>query len=414
MMTMKSSDKSMRILFLSRWFPHPTDNGSKIRIFNLLKALRAEHEVVLISFAGQEVAPTSLATMQTLCNDVRVVPYRGFQPASVKARLGFFAATPRSVIDTFSPAMHAAVQDVAAAWQPDIVIASQIDMAPYALAIRNSLRVLEELELAVPADGYQCARGVQRVRKGLTWWKLERYLRRTLPAFDLVTVVSARERDLTQQVCPDGPPVQIVPNGADLAALNRVQATPQPGTLIYSGALSYHANYDAVHYFLAEIFPLILAEAPETRLLVTGSTQGVAIEQLPQSPNVHFTGYLDDIWSAVASSWVSIVPLRLGGGTRLKVLESLALGTPVVATPKGVEGLELRADEDVMIGADPRSFADKTLALLRHPDLRHRLSDWGRRAVIQYDWATIGRQLNTLLADAVVRRRSSATLVRQM
>lgn len=404
----------MRILFLSRWFPHPVDNGSKIRIFNLLKALRAEHEVALLAFADEEVVPSSLAAMQALCSDVRVVPYRGFHPTSVKARLGFFAATPRSVIDTFSPAMHAAVKDVAGAWQPDIVIASEIDMAPYALAVKDAVRVLEELELAVPADAYRRAHGVQRVRKGLTWWKLEHYLRRTLPAFDLCTVVSARERGLVAQLCPDGPPVQIIPNGADLATLSRVLATPTPGTLIYSGALSYHANYDAVHYFLAEIFPLILAQAPETRLLVTGSTQGVALERLPQCPNVHFTGYLDDIWSAVAGSWVSVVPLRLGGGTRLKVLESLALGTPVVATPKGVEGLDLRADQDVMVGADPRSFADKTLALLKNADLRQQLSAQGRRAIIQYDWATIGAQLNTLLAETAVRRQSSTVLVRQV
>lgn len=403
----------MRILFLSRWFPHPVNNGAKIRIFNLLKTLRAEHEVALIAFADEAIPQSSLAAMQALCDDVQVVPYRRFHPTSAKARLGFFATTPRSVIDTFSPAMHATIQDVVTRWQPEIVIASQIDMAPYALTVQNAVRVFEELELAVPADAYSRACGMQRVRKGLTWWKLEHYLRRTLPAFDLCTVVSACERDLAIQVCPDGPPVQIVPNGADLATLSRVQTPPTPGTLIYSGALTFSANYDAVYYFLAEIFPLILAQAPETRLLVTGSTQGVAIEQLPQCPNVHFTGYLDDIWSAVAGSWLSVVPLRLGGGTRLKVLESLALGTPVVATVKGVEGLDLRADEDVMVGADPRSFANKTLALLNDAGLRQQLSTQGRSAVTRYDWASIGRQFNALLAEADAHHHSPATSVRQ-
>lgn len=402
----------MRILFLSRWFPHPVNNGSKIRVFNLLNALRAEHEVALIAFSAEKVASASLAAMQALCSDVRVVPYRGFHPTGLKARLGFFSPVPRSVVDTFNVEMQAAVEAVATAWQPELVIASQIDMAPYALAVGNVVRVLEELELAVPYDAYRAEQGVAHYRKGLTWWKLDRYLRRTLPAFDLVTVVSARERDLAVQVCPDGPPTQIVPNGADLATLSRVKTPPTPGTLIYSGALSYHANYDAVHYFLTEIFPLILAQAPETRLLVTGSTQGVAIEQLPQISNVHFTGYLDDVWPAVAGSWVSVVPLRLGGGTRLKVLESLALGTPVVATPKGVEGLDLRADVDVMVGADPRSFADKTLALLHDVGRRQQLAAQGRRAVTRYDWAAIGGQLNALLAETVARRQASAPRVR--
>lgn len=403
----------MRVLFLSRWFPHPANNGSKIRVLNLLKALQVEHEVVLLSFATEEVVPSSRAAMQTICSDVRVVPYRGFRPAGLKARLGFFAPSPRSVVDTFSLEMQTAVEAVAASWQPELVMASQLDMAPYALGVRYAVRVLEELELAVPADAFQRSRGALRLRRGLTWWKLRHYLRRTLPAFDLCTVVSALERDLVKQVCPAGPPVHIVPNGADLATLNRVQATPAPGTLIYSGALSYHANFDAVHHLLAEIFPLILAQAPETRLLVTGSTQGVAVEQLPQCPNVHFTGYLDDIWSAVAGSWVSVVPLRLGGGTRLKVIESLALGTPVVATPKGVEGLDLRADEDVMVGADPQTFANKTLALLSDANLRQQLSAQGRRAVTCYDWASIGVHFNALLAEATAQRQTAVTSMRQ-
>ncbi|HAJ37849.1 MAG TPA: glycosyl transferase family 1 [Chloroflexi bacterium] len=403
----------MRILFLSRWFPHPVDNGSKIRIFNLLKTLRTEHEVVLLAFAEREVVPSSLAMIQMLCSDVRVVPYHGFQPTSVKARLGFFAASPRSVIDTFSPVMHTAVQDVAVAWQPDIVIASQIDMAPYALAIRNSFRVLEELELAVPADSYRRARGVQRVRKGLTWWKLAQYLRRTLPAFDLVTVVSARERDLARQVCPDGPPVEIVPNGADWQAMQRVQTSPTPGTLIYNGALSYYANYDAVQYFLSEIFPRILKHAPATRLLVTGSTQGVAIDQLPQHPHVEFTGYLEDVWPAVAGSWVAVVPLRLGGGTRLKVIEALALGTPVVATSKGVEGLDLHPDVDVAIADDPQTFAEKTLALLHDADLRARVAAQGRRTAAHYDWAISGQILNRALAAMMRGQPQQSARARQ-
>lgn len=396
----------MRILFLSRWFPYPADNGAKTRVLNLVKSLCGEHEVALVSFATEEVAPSSVAAMQAICHDVRIVAYRDFRPAGLKARLGFFSPTPRSVIDTYNRAMLAATEEVAATWQPEIVIASEIDMAPYALATDHAVRVLEELELAIPHDAYYSEQGVARYRKRLTWWKLEGYLRRTLSAFDLCTVVSARERDLVKQVCPDGPPVYIVPNGADLATLSQVQAAPTPGTLIYSGALSYHANYDAVHYFLVEVFPLILAQAPNTRLLVTGSTHGVALERLPQCPNVTFTGYLDNIWSAVAGSWVSVVPLRLGGGTRLKVLESLALGTPVVATPKGVEGLDLRADEEVLVGADPRSFADKTLSLLNDANLRQQLSTQGRRAVTRYDWASIGLHFNHLLAEASARRQT--------
>jgi glycosyltransferase involved in cell wall biosynthesis len=392
-------DVVMRILFLSRWFPYPTDNGSKIRIFNLLKALSNEYEVALISFASEPVKPTSVAAMRNICSEVEFIPHRSFRTNSLHARLGFFSATPRSMIDTFNPEMACAVERIASHMQPDIVVASQIDMIPYALMVKNVKRVMEELELAVPYDAYvNEQRPSARLRRGMTWWKLQHYLRRTLSAFDLITVVSAREQALARRVVSSSP-VQVVPNGADLQAMQRVQSIPQPGTLIYSGALSFYANYDAVHYFLAEIFPLILERAPATRFLVTGSTQGVDIEKLPSCPNVEFTGYLDDVWSTVANSWVSVVPLRLGGGTRLKVIESLGLGTPVVSTSKGVEGLDLRAGVDLLIADDPRSFADATLALLDNPAQRHHLSEEGRRAVVRYDWASIGDKLNELLAD---------------
>lgn len=401
----------MRVLFLSRWFPFPADNGSKIRIANLLKALRVEHEVALVTFAAGEVSDSSMAAAQTICDPVRVVAYRAFRPDSMQARLGFFSPTPRSVIDTFSPEMLDTVERVAATWKPDLVIASQVDMMRYALAVKDATRVLEELELALPFEAFLSAHhSAARVRRGLTWWKLEWYLRRTLPGFDLCTVVSARERDLATAVSRGQPPVHVVPNGADFTALRAVRVDPEPGTLIYSGALSYFANYDAVAYFLAEIFPLILKQAPTTRLLVTGSTQGVALDQLPQCPNVHFTGYLEDIWPVVAGSWVAVVPLRLGGGTRLKVIEALALGTPVVSTSKGVEGLDLCGGNDAWVADDPQSFADKTLALLNNASLRRQLAAQGRRAVQPYDWTVIGRDLNALLADVAARRQSGVTL----
>ncbi len=395
----------MRILFLSRWFPHPVDNGSKIRIFNLLKALSSEHEVALVSFATEPVAPASVEAMRAICAEVEVVSYRSFRANSLHARLGFFSLTPRSLIDTFNPEMRSVVDRVAARLRPELVVASQFDMVSYALQVKDSRRVLEELELAVPYDAYFGERRASiRLRKGLTWWKLEHHLRRTLPAFDLVTVVSAREQALAQRVV-SGTRVHVVPNGADLQAMQRVQATPQPGTLIYSGALSFYANYDAVHYFLAEVFPLILERAPQTRFVVTGSTAGVALDQLPQHPNVEFTGYLDDVWSAVASSWVSVTPLRLGGGTRLKIIESLGLGTPVVSTSKGAEGLDLRAGADLLVADDPRAFADATLSLLNNPAQRRQFSAQGRRAVERYDWASIGRTLNDMLANVVGGRR---------
>jgi glycosyltransferase involved in cell wall biosynthesis len=127
-------------------------------------------------------------------------------------------------------------------------------------------------------------------------------------------------------------------------------------------------------------------------LHITGSTQGVDVESLPMDAHVILTGYLPDIRSVVASAWICVVPLRVGGGTRLKILEAMALGTPVVATSKGAEGLDVTPDKNILIADEPDEFAAKTLRLLREQDLRNRLADNGRRLVEEkYGWSAIGQ-----------------------
>ncbi|NJO84179.1 MAG: glycosyltransferase [Blastochloris sp.] len=131
----------------------------------------------------------------------------------------------------------------------------------------------------------------------------------------------------------------------------------------------------------------------------------------PPSNNVEFTGYLDDIRPAVAQAWAEIVPLRQGGGTRLKVLEALALGTPVVSTSKGIEGLDLKPDRDVLIANTPEEFAQQTLRLLASPTLRHELAEQGHRAALIYDWSHSVERLNELIATCVNPQRKTMTRI---
>jgi len=120
----------------------------------------------------------------------------------------------------------------------------------------------------------------------------------------------------------------IVPNSIDLEANTGEFGMPAPGTLIYSGALTFNANFDAMKFFLHHIFPLITAEEQDVILRITGNYKNVPVDQLPLSNRVKLTGYLDDIRPAVAQSWGCVVPLRKGGGTRLKIMEAMHLGHP--------------------------------------------------------------------------------------
>ena len=207
-------------------------------------------------------------------------------------------------------------------------------------------------------------------------------------------------------IAPNYRRVVVVPNGVDLDWYKGDFGAPEPGTLVFPGALTYNANFDAMTFFLHQVFPLIKARRPGAILRITGKTNGVLVDRLPLDESVILTGYLDDVRPTVAQSWACVVPLRVGGGTRLKVLEAMALGTPVVSTSKGAEGLEVTPGEDILIADEPTEFADAVLRLLDDPALRAKLAANGRRLVRErYGWEQIGKKLDQLLHQVVRKYR---------
>lgn len=394
----------MKILFCSRWYPYPPDNGSRIRIFNLIKQLSSRHEVDLISFTSEWLSDERLDAMRCYCQSVDITPYRPFHSSRLKGLLGFFSQRPRSVVDTYSREMQQLVKDAARRKQFDLIIASELDPALYALALTGTPKILDELQVTVLYEHFAKENQLfSKLRNWLTWLKFSRYVSYLLGHFDGCTVASEQERCYVSRLTSDGSSIQVIPNGVDVAfyTLNDC-ITPEPDTLVYSGALTFEANFDAIDFFLGEVFPLIQAKRPQVKLYITGKLEGVPIHRLPKNEGVIFTGYLDDIRPTVARSWASIVPLRIGGGTRLKILESLALGTPVVATTKGAEGLDLVPGRDILTADEPADLAAGVLRLLQDVELRKTLSHNGRRAVeAKYDWQIIGRQFNDFVETVV-------------
>lgn len=401
----------MKILFLSRWYPFPPDNGSKLRIFHLLRELAQVHTVDLVSFTSEPLDPQRTDAMYYLCRHVWTAAYSPFTSGGLAGLAGFFSSRPRSVIATYSTELDLLAQTAANNEAYDIVIASQVDMAPYAVKLNAPVRLLEEIELTTIWEQYALQRNpFKRLRALLTWGKTKRYMRQLLKCYDACTVVSEEERQRIRQIAPKMKKVVVLPNGVDMEHMQADFGEPEADTLIYTGALTYQANFDAMQYFLSEIFPRIQAGRKGVRLFITGRTDGVRLDQLPENDAVTFTGYLKDIRPRVASSWVNVVPLRMGGGTRLKILESLALGTPVVSTSKGAEGLHLRAGEDYLRADSPAAFADAVLRILKDKQMRDSLAASGRKKVAaMYDWKTIGGQLKTLVdAIAVPAPQASA------
>jgi polysaccharide biosynthesis protein PslH len=382
----------MRILFLSRWFPFPQDNGSKIRVFNLLKYLAGRHTVDLLSFSSAPVGNDRIEEMSKVCRRVQTAVFQETPMSKLKTISNLISPMPLFLHKTHSPEMQRLVDEAVREQTYDIVIASQMSMVPYAWPLPVRFKVFEEIELTVFYEKYWLEQNpFKRWRSWLTWFKATRYIASSLNSFDAGTVVSEIERQRVEQRYTGSSPIIVIPNGVDIPDEALTFGHPKKDTLVFSGSLTYDANFDAVHYFMKEVFPLVKAARPEVKLLVTGKIDGVPIDDLPNKEWITFTGYLEDVRPTVATSWINVVPLRKGGGTRLKILEALSLGTPVITTSKGAEGLELDHQQELLVADEADVFADTILKVLESYELREQYGEIGRRRVSQkYDWKVIG------------------------
>jgi glycosyltransferase involved in cell wall biosynthesis len=392
----------MRILVLSTWFPFPLRQGSKIRAYHLIKALAQQHRVALISFTDTSIQTEWIDHLSQFCQKVTIVHRNPFEYDRTRTLLGWFSLLPSVVLGGFSEKMADQVRSMAAEWAPECVFALTFVTAPYALLVKKVPQVIDvdNLMSRMLHESYmQTGSSVKRVRHWFAWWKFQRYERQLYPQFDYCLVNSNRDRlSLCDYIPLKTNQAVVVPNGVNTQQNYPGLAAPMPNSLVFNGALTYNYNFDAMNFFLRDIFPFILEQVPDARLSITGSNLGVPLDTLPSNDHVTFTGYLEDIRPTVAGSWTCVVPLRLGGGTRLKILEAMALGTPVVSTSKGAEGLEVEPGKHLLIADTPEEFAAQTVRLLSNSELRNTLAMNATRLVNEkYEWTKTTENLRELV-----------------
>lgn len=305
----------MRVLFLSAWYPYPPDNGSKIRIFNLLRQLSMHHEITLLSFVDPEDQPGRESPLRSVCQQVQTFPRPLLTAGSLRSLVGHINLTPRHLAATYSPAMAGAVRAEVGKGDYHALVASQRRMVPYAAPISGLPKVWEEVETTVIREAYwRESSFVRRLHRRLTWAKERAYTRRMVDHFNACTVASQNEEEQLRAIAPRVPRLVVIPNGVDLDHFRPTMASPQADTLVFNGSLTYTPNYDAMQHFLREIYPLIKARRPGVRLVITGRTDGVDLSGLPLDDEVILAGHVADIRPVVAGSWICLAPLRIGGG----------------------------------------------------------------------------------------------------
>jgi glycosyltransferase involved in cell wall biosynthesis len=178
----------------------------------------------------------------------------------------------------------------------------------------------------------------------------------------------------------------------------------QGDSLVFVGAMHWRPNQDAIQYFVDEILPLVRDRRPDVSIAVVGQEPPAHIQKLDSLPGVHIVGRVDDVRPYVDAATVYVVPLRIGGGTRLKILEALAMGKAVVSTSVGAEGLDVVDGEHILIADSADEFADRIERLLADPSLRGKLGRAGRALVTErYRWDSLARKLESFLGDVVAR-----------
>lgn len=413
----------MKILFLNAEVAYPLRGGSKIRSYHLLRHLASKHQVTLFAFVYGDFEWPAVEALRELCQVV-VVPWR--EPDVYRAmkesgpggaRLHYWrhlllSPTPFIVSFFDLPEAHACVQDMLAAEGFDVIHAETTYMAQFLPRQRGTARHVVGLQ---NVEWFRHRRGAERtsglLNRLVGYWearKMRSWEAHALRRADLVCTVSTIEAALVQRLVPETQ-VCLVPNGVD--TLEFVPRPDQEGLhphLVFMGTLSYPPNAEAVVHFSQRILPLIHSAIPDVHLTIVGQQPPPEVCALVDA-RITVTGTVPDVRPYLAAAQVVVVPLLQGAGTRLKILEALAMGKAVVSTGIGAEGLALAHGGELLIADRDEDFANLTVQLLQNPSLRWELGRRGRARVARdYDWRQIGDNYADALdsLDAMASQRT--------
>lgn len=391
----------MKILFVCHRFPFPPVRGGKIRPFNMIRWLSRNHEVTVASLArspeemenGKGIAPHCHQYAGTV-----IPPWRAWLqafacvPSSKPSSLGYF----------FEAGLYRSVQDLLRKESFDLIWVHCSSAAQYVLEHSSCHRIMDFGDMD-SEKWYQYARKrafpISLVYR-LEGFKLRRYEKRLAIAFDHCTVIAQREKQ-TLESYKLGVPITIIPNGVDLDYFQNRETSYDPNSLVFLGRMDYYPNIDGVTHFCEDILPLIRRDAPEVRFTIVGSNPVAQVKDLARLPGVSVTGSVPDVRPFVHRASASVVPLRVASGIQNKVLESMAMRVPVVATSRAAQGVDAIAGEHLLVDDTPQDFAEKVLRVLKDPQERLRLAEAGRQRVeAKHSWPACLQILEELLASS--------------
>ena len=390
----------MNILYITFGLPVPPDSGARLRDFNLIRRVARHHRVSVLSLLEFEDELNHAEALQDCCVHVDgVVAKRGLMATAFAAAACLMQRLPVAAAPFYHPDFFDKISRLTKNQHFDVVQFEHSFLAPYRAALAPEFKGAAVLSMHnIGVQQYRSildmSNGFERFPAALKWWLMKGWECRFANRFQHVLSVSDTDRQslLELGVTTD---ISVIENGVDCQELQPLPPShPDTEEIIFIGTMGYLPNRDAARYMVAEIFPIIRSHRPTCKLNLVGSGGNEHLADLVKPGVVEVTGRVASPLPWYARSQLAVVPLRSGGGSRLKILEAMALGRPVVSTTLGREGLSLEDGVDILTADDPQTFANKVVYLLESESSRQKISAAGRaRVELQYDWNLLAERL---------------------
>lgn len=413
---------SLRILWVKAGKLLPVDTGGKIRSFNLLKHLAARNETTLLSYYdGPRDRDYEKQIVAELLGTVAINTGKG--DSSTAQAINYLRHLPSSAPYAVTKFTSPAVQDLLCRWDSegrfdvavcDFLSASlNFPRAPKTPAVLFQHNVESALW---QRQAKHEASSVKRLVFKVEAAKMTSYERATVKRFQHVIAVSNHDRDLMAEMT-NREQISVVPTGVDLKEYAAVSTATgyraDNQNVLFLGSMDWEANVDGVDYFCRGIWPRVQTAVPHAKFYVVGRNPHARVASWA-SDSVEITGRVDSVLPYLEQAAVFVVPLRIGGGTRLKIYEAMAAGKAVVSTTVGAEGLDVHHGEDILLTDTEETFAAAVIDLLQNADSRRRLGQAAAQLAAQYDWAIIAKRFEEVLVEVAKPTSARARLDREL
>ena len=381
----------MNILLLTQVLPYPPDSGPKIKTWNLIKYLSRRHNITLVSFVRGDQSDDA-HHLERYCQAVHVVPMkRGFLRDMLAILLSFLTGKPFLMIRDDRVEMRQLIRELVEESCFEAVHADQLNMAQYAARVPTAQKVLDThntLWLLYKRLWQTMGAGPKKWVLGREWRLLKRYEGQVCPPFDALLAVSEEDKAALSEAIGEPKDIMVLPIALDLEEVTVVPRSPNANHVLYIGTMFWPPNSDGVMWFLHRVWPLIRAQRPDAFFDIVGARPPKGIARFNSGPfGVNVKGYVEDPTPFLKHAAVMVVPLRAGGGMRVKILTALGNGLPVVTSSIGCEGIEVEDGRHLLIADTAIDFARSTLRVLDNPELGHTLGCNGRELIeSMYDY----------------------------